>query len=88
MKRAFMHNFFITDGTKYHDGDVEEVFGVVTTTLPKSTIERYVRDTKTLRAKMHVAEAVKLKFELLRNRGVPLVYTQFDWEYEQNVIGV
>lgn len=85
-----IHTFFITDGTKYHDGDVEEVVGVVLTTLPRSVIERHVHNTRKLRKTMSDSEAIETKFRELQKKfgGNKLAYIPFDWEHSTNVIGV
>lgn len=72
--------YFITDGTKYHDGDIEEVYGIITTDLPRSFIEQI----------MSAMPCDKTDSEELINifARLNITYTPFDWEHSTNVIGV
>lgn len=74
--------YFITDGTRYHDGDVEEVYGVIETHLSKRFIQHIVAETMANRQYDTINEDLKQLF--LRQN---IKYTEFDWEHETNVIG-
>lgn len=72
-----LRTFFITDGTKYHDGDVEEVFGMVVTTLTKYQVVVAIKKLEG-QYKNHVA--------LFKAAGI--TYVPLDWKGDTNTIGV
>lgn len=86
--------FFITDGAKYHDGDVEEVYGAIITIHPRSSIERSIRNMKKLRARFVDSDALVQKFGYVDQGLGPVApypgirYIPFDWEHSTNVIGM
>jgi hypothetical protein len=76
--------YFVSDGTKYHDGDLEEVYGAIITDASRVFVQgMLLRIEGCTQANLQekVAEACK-------NALIPCTYVQYDWEYETNVVSV